>query len=283
MKLKRQYIFRESRSLEQYLKEISRIVLLTPEEEKELAVRIRNGDKNARNKLIKANLRFVVSIAKLYQRQGLSLPDLIHEGNIGLIRATEKFDETLGFKFITYAVWWIRHAITDAIANQSSTVNFPVNIIETLKKIRKSINIFEQKHGRAPTEEELAEMLDITSDNIHYALKANAAQYSMDTKHDNRHGDETSMIDILPDSNSTPPDFNITKESVSEGLELMLSTLTERESKILKLTFGIGIENKKTLHEIGISLNITKERVRQIKEIALRKLRESKYTEQYLL
>jgi RNA polymerase primary sigma factor len=276
LKITKQFTDRESKSLDQYFTEIGRVNLLTAEEEVNLAIKIRKGDENARNRLINANLRFVVSVAKQYQNQGLSLSDLINEGNLGLIRATYKFDETRGFKFISYAVWWIRQGVTQAIADQSRIVRLPLNIVGDLRKIHKAFKNFEQEYDRKPTNEELAGILDMTIDAVTYALRASGSHISVDAPFKNGEGNEKNLLDVLSDDSQPKPDANLTKESLSKEIELMLSILTEREAKIITMIFGIGGDHKATLEEIGNSFHLTRERVRQIKEKALKKLRDSR-------
>jgi len=282
LKITRHFTIREGKSLEQYFTEISKVALLTPKEEFELAVKIRQGDEEARNKLIRSNLRFVVSVAKQYQNQGLSLPDLINEGNEGLIRATKKFDETRGFKFISYAVWWIRQGVTQAIAEQSRIVRLPINIIGNLKKIYRASQKFEEEYDRKPTNEELAEILDMPIDTVIYSLKVSSSHFSIDAPLRSDDGYKKNTLDIIPNNNRPSPDENLVKESLSKEIEYMLSILTERESKIIMMIYGIGSEKKSTLEEIGDNFNLTRERIRQIKESALKKLRRSKKVRHYL-
>ena len=273
MKLIKQYTVREGKSIEQYFAEISKFDLLTVEEEFELTVKIGKGDEKARNKLIKANLRFVISVAKQYQNQGLSLSDLINEGNLGLIRATRSFDITRGFKFISYAVWWIRQSITQAIINNSRIVHLPLNVVGNLNKINKASRDFEQEYDRKPSNEELAEILGISISLVSNAIEVSGADFSIDAPLKNDYNNKTSTLDILPDFNQPLPDANLTKESLSKEIEYMLSNLTNREAKVLTMIFGIGREKKATLEEIGEIFNLTRERIRQIKEKALKRLR----------
>ena len=275
MKLTKQYTVREGKSLDQYFTEISKFDLLTTEEELELVVKIEKGDEKARSKLIKANLRFVISVAKQYQNQGLSLSDLINEGNLGLIRATKSFDVTRGFKFISYAVWWIRQSITQAIINNSRIVHLPLNIVGNLTRINRASRDFEQEYDRKPTNEELAEILGISISLVSNAIEVSGADFSIDAPLKNDYNNKTSTLDILPDFNQPLPDANLTKESLSKEIEYMLSNLTDREAKVLTMIFGIGREKKATLEEIGENFNLTRERIRQIKEKALKKLRNS--------
>ena len=275
MKITKQYTMREGKSLDQYFTEISKFDLLTIEEELELAVKIRKGNENARNKLIKANLRFVISVAKQYQNQGLSLTDLINEGNLGLIRATKSFDVTRGFKFISYAVWWIRQSITQAIINNSRIVHLPLNVRGNLIKINKASRDFEKEYDRKPTKEEISKLLGLSITSISNALKVSAADFSLDAPLTNDDGYRRTILDILPDSKQPSPDDELAKESLSQDIEHMLSILTNREAEVLTMIFGIGKEKKSTLEEIGENFNLTRERIRQIKEKALKKLRNS--------
>ncbi|MCP9534461.1 sigma-70 family RNA polymerase sigma factor [Prevotella copri] len=261
---------RESASLDKYLQEIGHEELLTTDEEVELAQRIRKGDKRALERLTKANLRFVVSVAKQYQNQGLSLPDLINEGNVGLIKAAEKFDETRGFKFISYAVWWIRQSILQAIAEQSRLVRLPLNQVGSVNKITRELNKFEQEHERKPSVDEIAERVDLPEDKIADAMKANSRHVSMDAPIAD--GEDSSMIDFLAgDSSNTDRELAI--ESLKAEVSRILKLLTDKEQKVLRAFFGIDGSPEMTLDEIGEKYNLTRERVRQIKEKALRRLR----------
>ena len=261
---------RESASLDKYLQEIGHEELLTTDEEVELAQRIRKGDKRALERLTKANLRFVVSVAKQYQNQGLSLPDLISEGNVGLIKAAEKFDETRGFKFISYAVWWIRQSILQAIAEQSRLVRLPLNQVGSVNKITRELNKFEQEHERKPSVDEIAERVDLPEDKIADAMKANSRHVSMDAPIAD--GEDSSMIDFLAgDSSNTDRELAI--ESLKAEVSRILKLLTDKEQKVLRAFFGIDGSPEMTLDEIGEKYNLTRERVRQIKEKALRRLR----------
>ncbi|RHN94632.1 RNA polymerase sigma factor RpoD/SigA [Prevotella sp. AM23-5] len=261
---------RESASLDKYLQEIGHEELLTTDEEVELAQRIRKGDKRALERLTKANLRFVVSVAKQYQNQGLSLPDLINEGNVGLIKAAEKFDETRGFKFISYAVWWIRQSILQAIAEQSRLVRLPLNQVGSVNKITRELNKFEQEHERKPSVDEIAERVDLPEDKIADAMKANSRHVSMDAPIAD--GEDSSMIDFLAgDSSNTDKELAI--ESLKAEVSRILKLLTDKEQKVLRAFFGIDGSPEMTLDEIGEKYNLTRERVRQIKEKALRRLR----------
>jgi RNA polymerase primary sigma factor len=276
LKITKQYTLRDEKSINQYFTEISKYELLTLEEELEIALKIRNGDENARNKLIKANLRFVISVATQYQNRGLSLSDLINEGNLGLIRATKSFDVTRGFKFISYAVWWIRQSITQAIIDNSRIVHLPLNIVGNQIKINKASKDFEQEYDRKPTHEELSGILGISVSLISKAINVSGADFSINAPFKNDYNNSTSTLDILPDYNQPLPDENLTKESLTKDIEFMLSILTVREAEIIKMTFGIGREKKSTLEEIGENFNLTRERIRQIKEKALKKLRNSR-------
>ena len=276
MKLTKQYTVREGKSLDQYFTEISKFDLLTTEEELEVVVKIEKGDEKARSKLIKANLRFVISVAKQYQNQGLSLSDLINEGNLGLIRATKSFDLTRGFKFISYAVWWIRQSINQAIIDNSRIVHLPLNVVGNQIKINKASREFEVEYDRKPTNEELSKLLGLSITSICNALKVSASDFSIDSPLKNEDGYKKTMLDVLPDNNQPSPDDELTKISLSEDIEYMLSILTDREAEIIMMIFGIGKEKKSTLEEIGEHFNLTRERIRQIKEKALKKLRNSK-------
>ncbi|MEJ2103176.1 MAG: sigma-70 family RNA polymerase sigma factor [Ignavibacteriaceae bacterium] len=276
MKLTRQITNRENRSLDQYFQEIGKYELLTSDEEVELAIKIRNGDIEAQNKLVRANLRFVVSVAKMFQNQGLSLGDLINEGNIGLVKAAQKFDETRGFKFISYAVWWIRQGIMAAIADQSRVVRLPLNRVSNLTQLSKAHRDLEQELERKPTTEELAKILDITSDEVAYILQISGRHISVDAPFNNGDENKTTLIDILYNDEHPMPDTELISDSLISEVKSILSTLNEREAEVIKLSFGIGTGQKATLEEIGERYGLTRERIRQIKETALRKLRSSK-------
>ena len=269
LKITKSITNRESASLDKYLQEIGREELVTVDEEVELAGRIRQGDRAALEKLTKANLRFVVSVAKQYQNQGLSLPDLINEGNLGLIKAAEKFDETRGFKFISYAVWWIRQSILQALAEQSRIVRLPLNQVGSLNKINKAIQHFEQEHERRPSMEELADVLDMPMDKILEALKMSGRHVSVDAPFQD--GEDNSLIDVMINEDSPNADKGLINESLSTDLSRALSTLPPREAEVIRDFFGIGTPEK-TLEEIGEKLGLTRERVRQIKEKAIHKL-----------
>jgi RNA polymerase primary sigma factor len=274
LKITKQFTNRESKSLDQYLQEIGKVDLLTPDQEIELAIRIKKGDKKALEALTKANLRFVVSVAKQFQNQGLSLGDLINEGNLGLIKAAQKFDETRGFKFISYAVWWIRQSIMQAIADQSRMVRLPLNRVGSLSKIGKAYRDLEQEYERTPTTTELASILDMSADDVAYALQISGRHVSMDAPFSGD-DDKNSLIDVLPNDQQPSPDGNLMTESLKNEVANILSGLTEKEAEVIRLYFGIGGERSATLEEIGERFNLTRERVRQIKEKAIRNLRHS--------
>ncbi len=282
LKITKSITNRESASLDKYLQEIGKEELITVEEEVELAQRIRKGDRDALEKLTRANLRFVVSVAKQYQNQGLSLPDLINEGNLGLIRAAEKFDETRGFKFISYAVWWIRQSILQALAEQSRIVRLPLNQVGALKKINKALAKFEQENERTPTPEELAEILDLPKEKVMDTLRVSGRHVSMDAPF--AEGEDNSLANVIENPDSPIADSKLINESLKKEIERALATLTERERDIIRYFFGIGCPEK-TLEEIGEEFGLTRERVRQIKEKAIRRLRhtsKSKSLKQYL-
>ena len=282
LKITKSITNRESASLDKYLQEIGREELVTPDEEVELAQRIRKGDQEALEKLTRANLRFVVSVAKQYQNQGLSLPDLINEGNLGLIKAAEKFDETRGFKFISYAVWWIRQSILQALAEQSRIVRLPLNQVGSLNKINKALTRFEQENERQPTNEELSEMIDVPKDKISDTLRVGSRHVSVDAPF--VEGEDNSLLDVLPNDDSPSADRGLVNESLNTEIERALSTLTDREREIIKSFFGIGCQEM-TREEIGERFGLTRERVRQIKEKAIRRLKSpsrSKLLKSYL-
>ena len=276
MKITKQFTNRESKSLDQYLQEIGKVDLLTPDDEIELAIKIKKGDRLAQERLIKANLRFVVSVAKQFQNQGLSLGDLINEGNIGLIKAAERFDETRGFKFISYAVWWVRQSIMQAIADQSRVVRLPLNRVGNLTKISKAYRDLEQEYERKPTTDELAQILEMTSEEVAYALQIAGRQVSMDAPLKEGDDGKNSLVDILPNEEQPLPDNTLMTESLKKEVANVLSTLSEREAEVIKLYLGISGDHTATSEEIGERFNLTRERVRQIKEKALRNLRQSK-------
>ncbi|HKI78596.1 MAG TPA: sigma-70 family RNA polymerase sigma factor [Ignavibacteriaceae bacterium] len=272
MKITKQFTNRESKSLDQYLQEIGKVDLLTPDQEIELAIKIRQGDKRALDALTKANLRFVVSVAKQFQNQGLSLGDLINEGNLGLIKAAQRFDETRGFKFISYAVWWVRQSIMQAIADQSRIVRLPLNRVGSLSKISKAYRDLEQEFERKPTTTELAGILDMTQEDVAYAMQISGRHVSMDAPFSGD-DDKNSLMDVLPNDDQPSPDTTLMRESLKKEVENALSTLSEKEAKVLRLYFGIDGERSATLEEIGEKFDLTRERVRQIKEKALRRLK----------
>jgi len=270
LKITKSITNRESASLDKYLQEIGKEDLITVEEEVELAQRIKKGDRIALEKLTKANLRFVVSVAKQYQNQGLSLPDLINEGNLGLIKAAEKFDETRGFKFISYAVWWIRQSILQALAEQSRIVRLPLNQVGSLNKINKAFSKFEQEYERKPSSTELAETLELPKEKIEDTLRISGRHVSVDAPF--QEGEDNSLLDVIENNDSPKADRTLMKESLGKEIDRALATLTERERDILRYFFGIGVVEM-TLEEIGDSFGLTRERVRQIKEKAIRRLR----------
>ena len=272
MKITKQFTNRESKSLDQYLQEIGRVNLITPEQEIELAIRIKRGDVKALETLTKANLRFVVSVAKQFQNQGLSLEDLINEGNLGLIKAAKRFDETRGFKFISYAVWWIRQSIMQAIAEQSRMVRLPLNRVGALNKLSKAFRLLEQEYERKPTPQELAKELEIGVDDVADALQLYGRQISMDAPFSKDEDNKNSLLDTLI-IDQQAPDTELMKESLRKEVETVLATLPEREATVIQMYFGINNEHPSTLEEIGERFNLTRERVRQIKEKALRSLR----------
>ncbi len=284
LKITKSITNRESQSLEKYLQEIGKVDLLTPEEEVDLAKKIKEGDKEALEKLTQSNLRFVVSVAKQYQNQGLSLSDLINEGNLGLIKAAQRFDETRGFKFISYAVWWIRQSILQALAEQSRIVRLPLNKVGSLNKINRAFAALEQEFEREPTPEEIANLLELPVEEIETTLGVASRHVSMDAPFVD--GEDNSLLDILENPNAIEADAHLEYgESLRREIERSLSTLTSRQKDVLKLYFGIGIEHPVSLEDIGDMLGLTRERVRQIKDKAIGKLREnsrSKLLKHYL-
>ena len=284
LKITKSITNRESQSLEKYLQEIGKVDLLTPEEEVDLAKRIKQGDQIALEKLTKANLRFVVSVAKQYQNQGLSLSDLINEGNLGLIKAAQRFDETRGFKFISYAVWWIRQSILQALAEQSRIVRLPLNKVGSLNKINKAFSELEQEYEREPSSEELAEQLEIPTEEVETTLGVAARHVSMDAPF--VEGEDNSLLDVLENSATPTTDSALEyNESLSREIDRSLSTLTDRQCDVIKLYFGIGVEHPMSLEDIGERFGLTRERVRQIKDKAINKLRNtsrSKLLKNYL-
>lgn len=271
MKIQKQFTNRESQSLDKYLQEIGKVELLTPEEEIDLAIRIKKNDNVALEKLVKANLRFVVSVAKQYQNQGLTLGDLINEGNLGLIKAAKRFDETRGFKFISYAVWWIRQSILQALAEQSRIVRLPLNRVGALNKIGKAYSSLEQEFEREPSASELANELDMDVSEVSDHLKISGRHVSIDAPFTS--GEENRLLDVIENDDQPAPDSMLMSESLRSEIERVLSTLNERETEVLKLYFGINRDHALTLEEIGEMFNLTRERVRQIKEKAIRRLR----------
>ncbi len=271
LKISKQITNRESQSLDKYLQEIGKVDLLTPDEEVTLAQKIREGDQLSLERLTKANLRFVVSVAKQYQNQGLSLGDLINEGNLGLIKAAQRFDETRGFKFISYAVWWIRQSILQALAEQSLIVRLPLNRVGSLNKISKTFSDLEQKFEREPSPEELAAVLEISAAEVVDTLKISGRHVSMDAPF--VQGEENSLLDVLENDGEDKPDSGLINDSLRKEVQRALSTLTQREADVITLYFGLNGEHAMTLEEIGEKFNLTRERVRQIKEKAIRRLR----------
>ncbi len=284
LKITKSITNRESQSLEKYLQEIGKVDLLTPEEEVDLAKRIKQGDQIALEKLTKANLRFVVSVAKQYQNQGLSLSDLINEGNLGLIKAAQRFDETRGFKFISYAVWWIRQSILQALAEQSRIVRLPLNKVGSLNKINKAFSELEQEYEREPSSDELADLLEIPTEEVETTLGVAARHVSMDAPF--VEGEDNSLLDVLENGATPQTDSALEyKESLRREIDRSLSTLTDRQCDVIKLYFGIGVEHPMSLEDIGEKFGLTRERVRQIKDKAINKLRNtsrSKLLKNYL-
>ncbi|MGW9686228.1 sigma-70 family RNA polymerase sigma factor [Flagellimonas sp. 2504JD1-5] len=283
LKIIKQVTNRESKSLDKYLQDISKIDLITAQEEVELAQRIRTGDQIALEKLTNANLRFVVSVAKQYQNQGLTLPDLINEGNVGLVKAARRFDETRGFKFISYAVWWIRQSILQALAEQSRVVRLPLNKIGSINKIKKTFSYLEQAHERPPSAEEIAKELDMTVDEVKQSLKNTGRHVSMDAPL--KEGETSSLYDVLNSNESPKPDRDLMHQSLYTEINRALETLSPREADVVRLYYGIGDQQSMTLEEIGSTFDLTRERVRQIREKAIRKLRhtsKSKILKSYL-
>ncbi|MBC8767069.1 RNA polymerase sigma factor SigA [Arenibacter antarcticus] len=271
LKITKQVTNRETASLDKYLQEIGKVDLITADEEVELAQRIKAGDQLALEKLTKANLRFVVSVAKQYQNQGLTLPDLINEGNLGLIKAAQRFDETRGFKFISYAVWWIRQSILQALAEQSRIVRLPLNKIGSINKINKTFAFLEQAHERQPSAEEIAKELDMTVEDVKQSLKNSGRHVSMDAPLID--GEDSNLYDVLRSGESPNPDRELLHESLRTEIERALETLTPREADVIRLYFGLAGQHSMTLEEIGETFDLTRERVRQIKEKAIRRLK----------
>ena len=271
LKITKQVTNRETASLDKYLQEIGKVDLITAEEEVELAQRVKQGDQLALEKLTKANLRFVVSVAKQYQNQGLTLPDLINEGNLGLIKAAQRFDETRGFKFISYAVWWIRQSVLQALAEHSRIVRLPLNRVGTISKINKAAQRLEQEFERSPREDELAKQLDMNSNEVTDAVRISRRHHSLDTPFTD--DDNNSLLDVIPDNNQIEPDKDLMMESLKQEIKASLKTLKQRERDVIIMYFGIDREYALTLNEIGEEFDLTRERVRQIKEKAIRRLR----------
>lgn len=283
LKIIKQVTNRETVSLDKYLHEIGKVDLLTPDEEVTLARKLKEGDAEALNKLVKANLRFVVSVAKQYQNQGLSLPDLINEGNLGLIKAAQRFDETRGFKFISYAVWWIRQSILQALAEQARIVKLPLNKIGSINKVNKAFTELEQLFEREPSIDELSDVLEIAPDDIKEALKSSSRHISMDAPL--TQDEDGNMYDVLLSHDSPPPDRGLLNDSLRREIERALATLTPREANIIRLYFGLNGKHPHTLEEIGEVFDLTRERVRQIKEKAIKRLKQttrSKILKSYL-
>lgn len=283
LKITKQVTNRESKSLDKYLQDISKLPMITAEEEVELAQRIRQGDQKALDKLTTANLRFVVSVAKQYQNQGLTLPDLINEGNAGLVKAAKRFDETRGFKFISYAVWWIRQSILQALAEQSRVVRLPLNKIGSINKINKAFSHLEQLHERPPSSEELARELDVSINEVKQSLKISGRHLSMDAPL--KEGETSSLYDVVKSGESPNPDNNLMQESLSVEIDRALDTLSQKEGEVIRLNFGLGDNEPMTLSEIGEIFDLTRERVRQIREKGIKRLRinsKSKILKTYL-
>lgn len=273
LKITKQVTNRETASLDKYLQEIGRVELITPEEEVELARRIKQGDQKALERLTKANLRFVVSVSKQYQNQGLTLPDLINEGNLGLIKAAQRFDETRGFKFISYAVWWIRQSILQALAEQARIVRLPLNKIGSINKINKAFSRLEQEYERPPTAEELAEVLEMTIDDVKQSLANSGRHVSMDAPLSDDDANSSTMYEVFTTEDNPSPEDNLMSLSLLQEIERTLDSLTTREADVIRLYFGLNGEHSLTLEEIGERFDLTRERVRQIKEKALRRLK----------
>jgi len=270
LKITKQVTNRDTPSLDKYLQEIGRVDLISPEEEVILARKIKAGDSESLGKLVKANLRFVVSVAKQYQNQGMGLPDLINEGNLGLMKAAQRFDETRGFKFISYAVWWIRQAILQSLAEQARIVRLPVNKIGSINRINRAFARLEQEFEREPSSQEIADMLEMIPEDVKESLKTNGRTISMDAPISSE--EENTMYDVMQNPDTPSPDKNLIKESLAWEIERALTSLSLREAKVLKLYFGLGMKHPFTLEEIGEELNLTRERVRQIKEKAIKRI-----------
>jgi RNA polymerase primary sigma factor len=285
LKIVKQVTNRETASLDKYLHDIAKVDLITPEEEVELSIRIKEGDQRALDRLVKANLRFVVSVSKQYQNQGLTLPDLINEGNLGLIKAAKRFDETRGFKFISYAVWWIRQSILQALADQARIVRLPLNKIGTINKINKAFSHLEQESGRTPTVYELADYLELSANEVKMGLNNSGRHISMDAPLVEGDSGSSNMYDILVNTDKQSPENKVMNESLEQEIERSLSTLKYREANIIKLYYGLGGTTAHTLEEIGTLFELTRERVRQIKEKGIRRLKHtsrSKMLQAYL-
>lgn len=283
LKINKSITNRENASLDKYLTDIGREDLITADEEVKLAQRIKEGDERALNKLVKANLRFVVSVSKQYQNQGLSLPDLINEGNVGLIKAARRFDETRGFKFISYAVWWIRQSILQALAEQSRIVRLPLNQVGSINKIKKTISLLEQQLNRPPSEEEIAKYLETSELKVNAAMRISNRSVSIDAPLTN--DDDTSMVDFIVSDDTPKSDEHLIRESLTQEIQRSLSTLSDKEREVVNLYYGIGMNHGLTLDEIGDKFDLTRERVRQIKEKAIRRLKHpsrSKLLKSYL-
>lgn len=285
LKISKQITNRETASLDKYLQEIGQVPMITADEEVELAKKIKAGDQAALEKLTKANLRFVVSVSKQYQNQGLSLPDLINEGNLGLIKAAQRFDETRGFKFISYAVWWIRQSILQALAEQARIVRLPLNKIGSINKINKAFSLLEQEFEREPSAKEIADMLEMTEQDVKDAMKNNGRHISMDAPLVSGDDDSSNMYEVLPNDALPGPENELYKESLRKEIERALKTLSPREADVIRLYFGLNGQHPLTLEEIGEKFDLTRERVRQIKEKAIRRLKhasKSKLLKSYL-
>ncbi|TWO32102.1 RNA polymerase sigma factor RpoD/SigA [Seonamhaeicola sediminis] len=273
LKITKQITNRSSKSLDKYLQDISKLELITADEEVELAQRIKNGDQKALDKLVTANLRFVVSVAKQYQNQGLSLPDLINEGNAGLVKAAKRFDETRGFKFISYAVWWIRQSILQSIADQARVIRLPLNKIGSINKIRKAYSHLEQTHEREPSAHEIAKSLDIGVNNVKQSMRVSGGHLSMDAPF--QEGEHSNLYDVVKSEEAPQPDAALMKSSLNIEMNRVLETLSEKEAHVIKHFYGISVKRPKSLEEIGDNIGFSRERVRQIKEKGIRRLRHS--------
>ncbi|WP_218597801.1 RNA polymerase sigma factor RpoD/SigA [Polaribacter sp. NJDZ03] len=276
LKIVKQVTNRDAKSLEKYFQEISKIGLITADEEVELALEIKKGDNRALDKLVTANLRFVVSVAKQYQGQGLKLSDLINEGNLGLVKAAKRFDETRGFKFISYAVWWIRQSIMSALAEQSRIVRLPLNKIGSINKIRKIYARLEQGEQRMPTNKEIAKQLDMTEDEVEQSLKNSGRHVSMDAPF--KEGEDSNLYNVLQSDESPRPDKNLMKQSLSIEINRALDTLSNKEAKVIKMFYGINLPSSYSLTEIGATIDLSRERVRQVKQKAIRRLQHQSKT-----